>query len=67
VIFANHGGEPFVLFAAIGGVGALPALLLFVRARVAQLVRRRRRGLEAREAAAVPAPEPSVFPASAKA
>ncbi len=50
-MLANHGGEPFVLFAAIGGVGALPALLLFVRARIAQLVRRRRLGIEPGDAA----------------
>ena len=38
---AHHGGEPLLLFAAIGGVGVLPAIAVLAKARIAHLLRRR--------------------------
>jgi hypothetical protein len=42
VILAHHAGEELLL-AAAAGTGLIPVLAAFARARVARLVRRRRR------------------------
>jgi hypothetical protein len=44
VILAHHGyGEELVVYAAAGGAGAVPALLLLWQARAAKIVRWLRR------------------------
>ena len=44
MIFAHHGyGEEFIVYAAAGGGGALPVLVLVWQARAAKIVRWLRR------------------------